>query len=123
MEIHFLGGAQTVTGSQHLLSVNGYTILMECGLFQGRRKDTYERNKSFEFDVGVHLKKKWFPNDLVELDVPIISYASIQGHFSDYEAVYELTSTANYFHIWDMYEFGKNYGTTSGFVPTFEIYQ
>ncbi len=50
MDIHFLGGAQTVTGSQHLLSVNGYTILMECGLFQGRRKDTYERNKSFEFD-------------------------------------------------------------------------
>ncbi|TFG11325.1 hypothetical protein EU537_12640 [Candidatus Thorarchaeota archaeon] len=79
--------------------------------------------KSFEFDVGVHLKKKWFPNNLVELDVPIISYTSIEGHFTNYEAVYELTSTANYFHIWDMYEFGKNYGTTSGFVPTFEIYQ
>jgi len=25
-------------------------ILLECGLFQGRRKDTYEKNKNFKFD-------------------------------------------------------------------------
>ena len=50
MEIQFFGGAQTVTGSQHLLTVNGARILLECGLFQGRRKDTYEKNLNFEHD-------------------------------------------------------------------------
>ena len=50
MQIQFCGGARTVTGSQHLLSVNGCRILLECGLFQGHRKDTYERNLNFCFD-------------------------------------------------------------------------
>ncbi|MBD3320497.1 MAG: MBL fold metallo-hydrolase [Chitinivibrionales bacterium] len=50
MEITFLGGTQTVTGSQHLLSVGGKKILIECGLFQGRRQDSYEKNLSFSFD-------------------------------------------------------------------------
>jgi metallo-beta-lactamase family protein len=50
LEIQFIGGARTVTGSQHLLSINGKKLLLECGLFQGRRKDTYERNKNFIFD-------------------------------------------------------------------------
>jgi len=50
MKIQFFGGARSVTGSQHLLSVNGSTILLECGLFQGRRDDTYEKNLTFEYD-------------------------------------------------------------------------
>jgi metallo-beta-lactamase family protein len=50
MKISFYGGAQTVTGSQHLLQVGGKNILIECGLFQGRRKDTYEKNLQFAFD-------------------------------------------------------------------------
>ncbi len=50
MEIQFFGGAQTVTGSQHLLTVNGKKILLECGLYQGRRSDTYEKNLNFEYD-------------------------------------------------------------------------
>jgi metallo-beta-lactamase family protein len=33
----FLGAAQTVTGSKHLLSVNGHHVLFDCGLFQGQR--------------------------------------------------------------------------------------
>ena len=41
MQIHFHGAAQTVTGSQHLLEVNGYRILLDCGLYQGRRGETY----------------------------------------------------------------------------------
>ncbi|NTV37034.1 MAG: MBL fold metallo-hydrolase, partial [Anaerolineaceae bacterium] len=50
MKLHFFGAAQTVTGSQYMLEVNGKRILMECGLYQGHRKDTYERNLNFSFD-------------------------------------------------------------------------
>ena len=50
MEIQFVGAARTVTGSQHLLSINGKKILLDCGFFQGRRKDTYEKNKSFKYN-------------------------------------------------------------------------
>jgi len=39
-----------VTGSRHLLSINGYNILLDCGFFQGRRAETYERNLNFSFD-------------------------------------------------------------------------
>ena len=49
MQIHFWGAARTVTGSAHYLRVNGHTLLLDCGLFQGRRKDTYTVNRSFRF--------------------------------------------------------------------------
>ncbi len=50
MKIHFYGAARTVTGSQFLLEVNGSRILLECGLFQGKRADTYHFNQNFMFD-------------------------------------------------------------------------
>jgi len=50
MQIQFCGGAQTVTGSQILINVNGKRILLECGLFQGRREESYQRNLNFLFD-------------------------------------------------------------------------
>lgn len=52
MTIQFLGAAQTVTGSMHLVSVNGSRILLDCGLFQGRRAEAFERNRSFPFDAS-----------------------------------------------------------------------
>jgi metallo-beta-lactamase family protein len=50
MKIHFNGAAQTVTGSQFLLEVNGSRLLLECGLYQGKRQDSYDRNLNFAFD-------------------------------------------------------------------------
>ena len=50
MKIYFNGAAQTVTGSQHLLEVNGHKLLLDCGLFQGRRKETYKKNREFAYD-------------------------------------------------------------------------
>jgi metallo-beta-lactamase family protein len=50
MKINFDGAAQTVTGSQHLLNINGNTLLLDCGFFQGRRQESYARNCNFPFD-------------------------------------------------------------------------
>lgn len=50
MKLTFHGAAREVTGSMHLLEVNGQRILLDCGLFQGRRADTYERNLNFPFE-------------------------------------------------------------------------
>ena len=50
MKITFNGAARTVTGSQYLLELNGSRILLECGLFQGRRVETYQRNRTFQFN-------------------------------------------------------------------------
>ena len=64
MIIHFHGAAQTVTGSQHLLEINGRKLLLECGLFQGRRKQAYEINRHFRFEPD-------------EVDAVILSHAHI----------------------------------------------
>ncbi|MBP9211375.1 MAG: MBL fold metallo-hydrolase [Bacteroidetes bacterium] len=52
MELQFIGAARTVTGSMHLVRANGKQILLDCGMFQGCRADTYERNKNFPFDAS-----------------------------------------------------------------------
>jgi metallo-beta-lactamase family protein len=51
MQIDFLGAAQGVTGSMHLLTVNGSRILLECGLFQGHRDEAFDRNRNLPFDA------------------------------------------------------------------------
>ncbi len=50
MKLTFCGAAGTTTGSQHLVEINGCRILLDCGLYQGRRKETRERNQTFVFD-------------------------------------------------------------------------
>jgi metallo-beta-lactamase family protein len=50
MNVTFCGAAQEVTGSRHLLTAGDTRILLDCGLYQGRRAETYERNLRFSFD-------------------------------------------------------------------------
>jgi metallo-beta-lactamase family protein len=64
MKIHFHGAAGTVTGSMHLLEVNGKRILLECGLLQGKRKETFERNRNLPFEPST-------------IDICILSHAHI----------------------------------------------
>lgn len=51
MEITFYGAARTVTGSQHLLDISGRRILLDCGLYQGPRKESEDRNRHLPFDA------------------------------------------------------------------------
>jgi metallo-beta-lactamase family protein len=50
MRVHFFGATRTTTGSLYLLEVNEQKLLLECGLFQGRREESIERNRTFPFD-------------------------------------------------------------------------
>jgi metallo-beta-lactamase family protein len=64
MRIAFWGAAQTVTGSQHLLSWNGKKILLECGLYQGKRDESRRRNRELPYDAA-------------RVDVMVLSHAHI----------------------------------------------
>jgi len=52
VKISFHGAVRTTTGSQHLLEVNGKRLLLDCGLYQGKRQESIERNQNFPFDPG-----------------------------------------------------------------------
>jgi metallo-beta-lactamase family protein len=64
MEIKFWGAAQTVTGSAHYLGVNGYNLLLDCGLYQGKRKLAAKINREFAMPPA-------------EIDAVILSHAHI----------------------------------------------
>ncbi len=49
MKIKFCGAAGTTTGSQHLLEVNGSRILLDCGMYQGRREESLRINREFPY--------------------------------------------------------------------------
>jgi len=65
MKLKFCGGVRNVTGSKHLITTdNGSKVLLDCGLFQGRRKETREKNLNFPFDPK-------------ELDAVVVGHAHI----------------------------------------------
>lgn len=68
--IKFCGGVQTVTGSMHLLTTDRANVLIDVGLFQGRREEFFEINSQFPFNPE-------------NLDCCIISHAHIDhcGNF------------------------------------------
>jgi len=51
MKITFLGGVGTVTGSMYLIRTNKRNILLECGLYQGKRDESYARNHKIPVDI------------------------------------------------------------------------
>ena len=51
MILQFLGAAQAVTGSMHLVETNGRRVLLDCGMVQGKRQEARKLNSEFPFDV------------------------------------------------------------------------
>lgn len=64
MHIEFSGAAQEVTGSCHILRVGSRTVLLDCGLFQGKRSQSREKNQRLPVPVD-------------EIDAVILSHAHI----------------------------------------------
>ena len=64
MAITFHGAARTVTGSRHLLEVDSSRILLDCGLFQGRRAESRKLNRELPFDAA-------------KIDAVVLSHAHI----------------------------------------------
>ncbi len=50
MRLTVHGAARNVTGSKHVLEVGGRRVLLDCGLFQGRRAESERRNRDLPFD-------------------------------------------------------------------------
>ncbi len=49
MKLTFWGAAQTVTGSMHLVEAGGARYLLDCGTYQGRRREARDRNSHLPF--------------------------------------------------------------------------
>jgi len=64
LEITFAGAAREVTGSCHLLHVNGHTVALDCGMFQGRRSESDVKNRTL-------------PAVISEIDSVVLSHAHI----------------------------------------------
>ena len=64
MKIEFSGAAREVTGSCHILRANGATVLLDCGLFQGRRRESEAKNRKLPVPIG-------------EIDAVVLSHAHI----------------------------------------------
>jgi metallo-beta-lactamase family protein len=64
MKLTFWGAARTVTGSMHQVEAAGKRFLLDCGLYQGRRQESFERNSVFPFPVK-------------DIDAVILSHAHI----------------------------------------------
>lgn len=64
MQIEFSGAAREVTGSCHIVRVGNRTVLLDCGLFQGKRSDSREKNARLPLPID-------------EIDAIVLSHAHI----------------------------------------------
>ncbi len=53
MHVTFYGAAREVTGSMHLLATDEDRILLDCGMFQGRRKESDRKNRVMPLDPSL----------------------------------------------------------------------
>ncbi len=53
MHITFYGAVREVTGSMHLVSANSDNILLDCGMFQGRRTESIQKNRTMQVDPEI----------------------------------------------------------------------
>lgn len=49
ISLYSLGAAQEVTGSKHILEIDGRSYMVDCGAFQGKRKESDDKNRNFDF--------------------------------------------------------------------------
>src|SRR4051794_16715563 len=52
LTLHFLGAAETVTGSQYLLDTGRAKVLIDCGMFQGPPEERIRNQVPFAFEPG-----------------------------------------------------------------------
>ena len=52
MKLEFFGAAAEVTGSCHILHIDGKKVLLDCGLIQGSRRDEERNRDPFPFDAS-----------------------------------------------------------------------
>ncbi|MFO7899510.1 MAG: MBL fold metallo-hydrolase [Planctomycetota bacterium] len=52
MKLTFIGAAGEVTGSLHLLETDAGRVLLDCGMFQGHRREAAKKNRAFPFEPG-----------------------------------------------------------------------
>src|SRR2546423_4245010 len=64
MRIQFCGADRTVTGSCHLLEINGLRVFLDFGMYQGPRDKA-------------RLINEWLPDDAARVDAVVLSH----GHF------------------------------------------
>jgi len=81
VEIQFFGGARSVTGTMHVLIVRGKKILLDCGLYQGKRDEAFERNRQLPFDAA-------------SIDAMVLSHAHID-HSGNIPQLVKLGFTGN----------------------------
>jgi len=51
ISLKFLGAVRTVTGSSHLISANKSAVLLDAGMFQGHRDESYRLNSTFNYNL------------------------------------------------------------------------
>jgi metallo-beta-lactamase family protein len=83
MQVQFCGATRTTTGSMFLLEVNQQRILLECGLYQGRRSESNDRNQNFSFDPA-------------QVDVAVLSHSHID-HVGNFPNLVKQGYTGNIF--------------------------
>src|SRR5262245_18989574 len=79
MRIHFCGADRTVTGSCHILEVNGVRVLLDFGMFQGPRQQAKQFNQ-------------WLPDGATTADAVILSH----GHLDHCGKLPRLCATGGY---------------------------